>query len=301
MENSASKWVAYLRSEKWVLSTFVFITIPLIIHTQHLILKVTGLSFDLFPYDEELYALFFALGFDLAMITFAINGRTSEATGLAFIVFLFNAFFLNFDYLYNINAITDSTAQIFIKVFISIAVAGTASWIVHSYVQFFNDIIGQREEKYKMFGQVESLKKQLDQLTSENKQLSVSVSESKVNTNLIDSLQAQLTSERTDFHNLMIDRDKIVENVKREMNGKASYVLGLTTTPMAEAPRMTVSEAAPNSCEYCNASFRTPAGVKAHYASCKDKKAFDKMNANQEIPELEFAPLTTEKGSLLDL
>jgi hypothetical protein len=262
MEKSTSKWVLLLRSEKWVLLTFVFITVPLVIHTQHLLLKVTGLSFDLFPYDEELYALFFALGFDLAMITFAINGRKNEATGLAFIVFLFNCFFLNYGFLENIAGIQDSTAQLTIKIIINVAIAGTASWIVHSYVVFFNDIIGERETKYEMFGQIEKLKKELSESTAESQKLSQLLIESDHSIQAIAQLEETSKLERIAFMELSEKHEKLIASVKREMNGKSHLVLGTPPTDNTEqSPRYV--------CEHCNGTFRTAGGLGSHVLTCK--------------------------------
>lgn len=153
--------VALIRSEKWKVLTFFAITIPMLIHTQHLMMKVSGFHFDLFPYDEELYALFFAVGFDLAMITFAVNGRENEASVLAWIVFIFNAFFLNYDYLMAIGDIPPPYAPIVVKVIINLTIAGTASWIVHSYVQIYVEGIKEQKLSSQFIEKAYSLEKQL--------------------------------------------------------------------------------------------------------------------------------------------
>lgn len=194
-KENTSKWVEFLRSEKWVAITFVFITIPLIVHTQHLMLKVTGFHFDLFPYDEELYALLFALGFDLAMITFAVNGKETEATGLAFIVFLFNSFFLNYDFLINLSGVKEPGAQLAVKIFINVSIAGTASWIVHRYVSFFNELIGAKENKYEMYAKVESLKKELTKVMEEQNALKVEKAALSKQVSELNTQKAQLSEQ----------------------------------------------------------------------------------------------------------
>ncbi|MCA6431880.1 MAG: hypothetical protein IM613_20810 [Cytophagales bacterium] len=229
MENSTtSKWVQFLRSEKWVAITFVFITVPLIIHTQHLMLRVTGFHFDLFPYDEELYALLFALGFDLAMITFAVNGKENEATGLAFIVFLFNSFFLNYDFLINISGVTEPGAQLAVKIFINVSIAGTASWIVHRYVSFFNELIGAKQHKFELYGKVEALKQELASeiakvkgLEEENKRISAELKDSenkKLDEGFVDPIQHQAVQSQ-----LATMRDAYAELMQQHSNLNESY------------------------------------------------------------------------------
>lgn len=141
----SEKFVAFLRSEIWAFISFTVIIIPLMVHTQHLMLEVTGIKFNLFGIDENAYALFFAFGFDLAIFNFAINGRKSEATGLAFVVFLLNAFFLNLDLLYTIGTEGVNMQKLWVNLMITLTIAATSAWIVHAYVCFFVDKIGAKE------------------------------------------------------------------------------------------------------------------------------------------------------------
>jgi hypothetical protein len=192
--------VALIRSEKWKVLTFFAITIPMLIHTQHLMMKVSGFHFDLFPYDEELYALFFAVGFDLAMITFAVNGREKEASALAWIVFIFNAFFLNYDYLMAIGEIPPPYAPIIVKVIINLTIAGTASWIVHSYVQIYVEGIKEQKLSTQFIEKAYGLEKQI---SAKDKEILAIKSELDIALSNIETLkkekELQDSAQREDF------------------------------------------------------------------------------------------------------
>ena len=88
--------IGFLKSVGWVIAVLVLITVPLMVHTQHLIIQVAGLTFEGWEPFKYVYGIFFAIGFDVAILTMAIHGRERGAAMMAFIVFLFNAFFLNY-------------------------------------------------------------------------------------------------------------------------------------------------------------------------------------------------------------
>jgi hypothetical protein len=133
-------------------------------------LKVTGVEFDVFPGAEILYAILFALGFDMAIITFSINGKSNYADGLAWIVFLFNLTFLNYEFLEPIGQkpFKEILSGYSLARFpITMLFSGTAAWIIHRYVLLFTESIGDTKKKMELYGIVEELRRKLKSSTGE--------------------------------------------------------------------------------------------------------------------------------------
>lgn len=129
-----SKFVAFFRSEVYIMLTLITITIPVMVHTANLLLQLSSVQN---PY----YAFFFAFGFDLAIFTFAVNGRKRAAGGLALIVLFLNICYFNLDLFYENYGISQ------VKLIITIVLASSTAFILHSYVMFFNNI---QEKKDRM-------------------------------------------------------------------------------------------------------------------------------------------------------
>jgi hypothetical protein len=150
------------------------------VHTASLMLKVTGVEFDVFPGAEILYAILFALGFDMAIITFSINGKSNYADGLAWIVFFFNLTFLNYDFLEPIGQkpMADILEGYSLSRFpITLLFSGTAAWIIHRYVLLFTESIGDNKKKMELFGVVEDLKRKLKGASADIEKLEIEKSD----------------------------------------------------------------------------------------------------------------------------
>lgn len=161
-----NKLIEFLRSEIFVLFAFLALTLPFMWHTADLLLRVSAIQ-------NTLYAWFFAFGFDLAIFTFAINGRKAEATGLAFGVFVLNICFFNLDTLYVMFSAESVAQQLLVRLVVTVIISGMGSYIVHSYVVFFNDKIGNQdrimsfhEKVYQQEKEIDSLKKKLEESTA---------------------------------------------------------------------------------------------------------------------------------------
>ncbi|MEP2668967.1 MAG: hypothetical protein ABJH04_08225 [Cyclobacteriaceae bacterium] len=153
-----SSIMRFIKSERWALIVFVAITIPLMVHTSHLIIRVSGLEFGLFPGDDIIYSSFFAIGFDMAILTLAVRGRVADFGMITFLIFLFNAFFLNWNFINTLAEPIPTVAMIFIR----LVIAGTATWLVHAYVSFYVSQNKDQEKDWALYKQVDELKKQLD-------------------------------------------------------------------------------------------------------------------------------------------
>ncbi|HEV8514581.1 MAG TPA: hypothetical protein VGQ59_14965 [Cyclobacteriaceae bacterium] len=117
--------VGFLMSSNFVLITLFAITIPLMVHTANLLLRVSLIQ-------NEYYAYFFAFAFDLAIFTHAINGHRAAATGLAFIVFILNLCFFNLDTFYA------HWSPEWVKFGVTFVLSGSGAYILHSYVMMFH-------------------------------------------------------------------------------------------------------------------------------------------------------------------
>jgi len=155
-------FIRFFRSEYFVLITFVLIIAPLMMHTAHLLLQVSSIQ-------SEVYAYFFAISFDLAIFAFSINGRRPQATGLAFIVFTLNICF------FNLGPLGDMLGDPrLVRLFVTVIISAAGSWIVHSYVVFFNEKIGERRvvsewrsRYHEKERQVATIEAKVDRLQSE--------------------------------------------------------------------------------------------------------------------------------------
>lgn len=130
--------IGFFRSEYFVLLTFISIITPFMAHTAHLLLQVSSIQ-------NTWYSYFFAFSFDLAIFAFSINGRRSQATGLAIIVFVLNVCFFNLE---TLGDFFNKDGRL-VRLFVTVVISGAGSWIIHSYVVFFNEKIGERKEVLK--------------------------------------------------------------------------------------------------------------------------------------------------------
>jgi hypothetical protein len=212
-QKQKTRWdaiIAFLRSEIFVLITFVAITFPLMWHTAELLLRVSTIH-------NSVYAWFFAFGFDLAIFTFAINGRRAQATGLAFGVCVINICFFNLETMYVYFNAQSIGAQLTVRFVVTGILSVMGSYIVHSYVVFFNDrleeasdydnllkscgesqmeVTNLSKEVYqlkKVKSEYESLKLEADKMNLQNQQLS------KQNEELLETLRPS----QTDITNLI--------------------------------------------------------------------------------------------------
>lgn len=128
----------FLQSDTYAFISFVTMVTPLMFHTASLIIEVSGFSFSS-KWVEYLYSTLFAVGFDLAILNFALNGREKEASGLAFIVFALNLSFFNLDFFFSIGNVQSPAAQWITKLIVSGVISGTGAWIIHRYVSFFKE------------------------------------------------------------------------------------------------------------------------------------------------------------------
>lgn len=152
----------FLTGEKWALFVFICITIPLMVHTGHLIVQASGIEFGLFPGDELLYAVFFAIGFDMAILTLAIRGKGTDFSVITFLIFLFNAFFLNIHF---IEALPQPWPEL-MMFSIRLVIAGAATWLVHAYVSFYVKSGSDQDAVWALYKQIEELKAQVNSATA---------------------------------------------------------------------------------------------------------------------------------------
>lgn len=117
-------------NQNFVFFTFAVILFPLMLHTAQLLLLVSTIT-------EKWYAYSFALGFDLAILHFAVNGRMAQAGAMAFVIFIINVSF------YNSKLLFESFDPGIVKLLITLVISGTSAWVVHTYVVLF---IGKKEK-----------------------------------------------------------------------------------------------------------------------------------------------------------
>lgn len=168
-------------NQNFVFFTFAFILFPLMLHTAKLLLMVSSIN-------DQWYAYSFALGFDLAILHFAVNGRMAQAGAMAFVIFIINVCF------YNSTLMFASFDPLIIKLIITLVISGTSAWVVHTYVVLF---ISRKErvdkvqelfsKNYKQEKVIESLRKELE----ETKRTITEISESSQE-ELIRSLQNEM-------------------------------------------------------------------------------------------------------------
>lgn len=151
-------------SQNLVFFGVFIILIPLMMHTANLLLNVSIIQ-------NEFYAYFFAIGFDLAIFIFAAHGRMVSAGGIAFVVFLLNLSFLNLE---TLNLKFD---PLWVKFLVTLVLSISSAWILHSYVVLFNDKKNTRDElkelkylKYNQEAEIGKLKSTISQLNQKVKE-----------------------------------------------------------------------------------------------------------------------------------
>lgn len=159
------KFIRFLRSEYFVALTFLPMVLSVMKHTAHLLLEVSSIQ-------DQYYAYFFAFGFDAAIFAFALNGRTSQATGLAFVVFTLNECFFNLAGFYKVMEGTLPVPLFLTHLFVTTVINAASSWIMHSYVMFFSEKIAEKTEAEQDKNKtVKTLEGQLSQAAAEIKTL----------------------------------------------------------------------------------------------------------------------------------
>lgn len=273
--------VSFLRSDKWAFISFVLIVTPLMVHTSSLIIKVSGLHFNLFPGDEMIYSVFFALGFDTAILTFALSGREKEASGLAWIVFFLNFGFLNYTFIeeYSAGQIEFDLYQGFMML-IRLIVSATGAYIVHAYVMFFLDRIKKEESLAKMFS---ANKRAEDKI----KELSIETSEKEKKIAKLEAYKKQLEDNLPSLPELSNDLKKeldslfeenrrykkqfnlLEESTNTKGNVKVSYTDKKANITTLQKPDEDTESFI---CDNCKRSFKALSGLVTHMKSCTNKQ-----------------------------
>lgn len=133
-----------LKNEWLTLVVFICITIPLIIHTQQLLLRVTNFETEI-PYMAEVYALFFAIAFDTSVFLFSINRMEKAMKTFAWIVFLINFLFFNLDILFVALPASGNTASEVAQLVIGTLFSGVGAFLVYQCSEMLNKRISEKE------------------------------------------------------------------------------------------------------------------------------------------------------------
>lgn len=268
--------VSFLRSDKWAFISFVLIVTPLMVHTSSLIIKVSGLHFDLFPGDEMIYSVFFALGFDTAILTFALSGREKEASGLAWIVFFLNFGFLNYSFIEEFSAgkIEFDLYQGFMML-IRLIVSATGAYIVHAYVMFFLDRIKNEEKLANMFSANKRAADKIIELTKETEAKEKRIAK-------LEAYKKQLEENLPGIPELSIDLKKDLdilfsenERYRKQIESLESSIdnKGILKTKVLEQTDVIqkdqLAEEDEFVCDNCKRSFKALSGLVTHSKVCK--------------------------------
>lgn len=174
------------QNQNFVFATFAVILFPLMLHTAHLLLLVSSLT-------DQWYAYSFALGFDLAILHFAVNGRLAQAGAMAFVIFIINVCF------YNSTLMFEKFDPGVVKLIITLVISATSAWVVHTYVVLFvgrkekQDRVRQLIEKnYQSELEIKRLVNDLAEMEQIKQSLSSELAASKEKDHEIDKLQTLL-------------------------------------------------------------------------------------------------------------
>lgn len=151
-------------NQNFVFFTFAFILFPLMLHTSKLLLMVSSIN-------DNWYAYSFALGFDLAILHFAVNGRMAQAGAMAFVIFIINVCF------YNSQLMFESFNPLIVKLLITLVISGTSAWVVHTYVVLFISRKEKADKVQELFAKNYSQEKVIDSLRKELTQAQETINE----------------------------------------------------------------------------------------------------------------------------
>ena len=238
--------IGFLKKEWWIFGSFIFIVTPMMVHTSSLIIEVSGLDFNLFPYDEILYGILFALGFDLAILNYAVHGRVRAANGLAWIVFIFNFVFLNLELvkligIYPMNTLlfggeitlTDGTKEFlepygFGRLIITLVLSASSAWIIHSYVKFFVEKDGERKKIWGLFKKIEDQDKKIRALEKTVDEQNKAVEEANQIKNTFAKEREQWKSQIEKLEAASLEKEKINEELHQKLSSIKSEIKHLS-------------------------------------------------------------------------
>lgn len=202
-------------NQNFVFFTFAVILFPLMLHTSQLLLLVSSIS-------GKWYAYSFALGFDLAILHFAVNGRMAQAGAMAIVIFIINVSF------YNSALMFSSFDPGIVKLIITIVISGTSAWIVHTYVVLFIAKKQTRNQVQELLEKNYTKEKQiarLERTVAEHAKIGEQIVES---AKVVDQKMLEIESLKEIINSLKpeaLPGNKIkCDTCKNEFNGQKSYL-----------------------------------------------------------------------------
>jgi hypothetical protein len=147
-EENEAGYIRFLKSEHFVMIALTAISIPMMVHTANLLIRVSYVK-------NYFYAYFFAAAFDTAMLLFAIKGRKGQAGSMVVIVFFVNIFYFYMD------TATKYLSEDLLRLIITTLLSLISPLMLHSFVSFFSDMIQEKSEKMKLIERAYQLEKQL--------------------------------------------------------------------------------------------------------------------------------------------
>lgn len=242
-QNKENKNLSFLDrlavSQKLVFFGLFILLIPFMMHTATLLLSVSVIK-------SQLYAYFFALGFDVAIFIFAAHGRKNSAGGVAVVVFLLNFAVLNFE---TLNTMFD---PLVVKLIITALLSGSGAWILHSYVMMFNEKKVERSnidelesENFKKQGIIIELKKKLSDLEKVNQDYLLVKKELEIVRQNYNDLQEKQMGATESLFNIMGLKESSTKDIEVNTKEKDIEVL--------EVPYTTTANGVV--CKKCNQTF----------------------------------------------
>lgn len=192
IESREAAYIRFLKSEHFVMIVLVCISIPMMVHTAHLLVSVSSVK-------SYWYAYFYAAGFDTAMFLFAIKGRKNFAVTMGGILFLTNLAFFNLD-LFGRYLSADG-----IQLAVTTIISLTSPIILHSFVSFFaeklantNRVMELHTANYALEKEKNQLKEQIKAMLEEMNNLKTDIDKARLesaNRSTIDDPKLQTTSD----------------------------------------------------------------------------------------------------------
>lgn len=288
-------FMGVLKSQNWALGVFFFLITPLMFHTGNLILEVSGFDFEE-PFFEYVYSGFFALGFDLAILTFAANQRKAAAGWMAFFVILLNFSFFNFDFLSTLGGFFEEADQSkknsndlgyypYSRIGITLLISALGGWIVHSYVSFF---IEKSEDRKKLFawmkratGAEEMVTKLKDSLKNSTEKLTASEHEVGIQRDIAVNCQTRTKK----IIKALRDKSRDNATLREKVNQLQMKLDSVTAKEILKASNGSSSSSNGSShqmikpfseCGFCEREFKSQQqenAVRGRCERCKERKA----------------------------
>lgn len=137
-QNSFERFEAFLYSRKFIFIVVIAGTIPMIMHSHQLFYNVS--PFDGNELWKNIYALFYAISFDLTILVFTIHVIKRKPALYAIFVFIINLLYYN-----PFSFLDGSIITGFTKVFL----AGVLAFTGYSYAELFVDKVAENQKSSK--------------------------------------------------------------------------------------------------------------------------------------------------------